>query len=274
MNGIINPKDAGRGACIYETHMHTCQVSACAKTPGRDYIQRYIDAGYAGIIITDHFYRGNCAIDRSLPWQEFVNRFCAGYEDARNEGEKRGLPVFFGWEENYDGDEYLIYGLDNAWMLEHPEMPTWSRRQQYEIVRAAGGCVVQAHPFRARSYNHTIYLAERLCDAVEVFNAGNDPRWNSLAMRYADVVGLPKTAGSDNHHAEAMRPEKLAGVAFDRPLESIHDYVAAILEGRSFGLYTPCPAPQWTPEITPDLPVRWLDSAGVDTGADVMARLV
>lgn len=258
---------------IYETHLHTSQASACGKSPGRDYIQRYIDAGYAGVIVTDHFYRGNCAVDRGLPWREFVNRFCAGYEDARNEGEKRGLPVFFGWEENFDGDEYLIYGPDREWMLAHPDMPTWTRRQQYERVRAAGGCVVQAHPFRARSYNHTIYLSHALCDAVEGFNAGNEPRWDSLAMRYAEVVGLPVTAGSDNHCAEAMCPEKLAGVVFDRPLAGAGDYAAAILKRRPFGLYSRRETPRWTEAIAPDLPCRWLDSEGRDTGADVMERL-
>lgn len=273
MKDIIPQTGDKRGAFIYETHMHTRQASACAKSPGRDYIQRYIDAGYAGIIVTDHFYRGNCGVDRRLPWREFVNRFCAGYEDARDEGEKRGLPVFFGWEENFDGDEYLIYGLDKAWMLQHPEMPTWTRRQQYACVRAAGGCVVQAHPFRARSYNHTIYLSQFLCDGVEVFNAGNDPRWNSLAARYAEVIGLPVTAGSDNHHAEAMRPGNLAGVALDRPLESIRDFVAAILERRPFGLYLPRPIDPWTPDLAPDLPAKWLDREGRDTGADVMRKL-
>jgi len=260
-------------AYIYETHMHTCQASACAKTPGRDYIQRYIDAGYAGIIITDHFYRGNCAVDRSLPWRSFVDRFCAGYEDARNEGERRGLPVFFGWEENYDGDEYLIYGLDKAWMLEHPEMPTWTRREQYDIVRAAGGCVVQAHPFRARDYNHTIYLSHALSDAVEVFNAGNEPQWNSLAWRYAEVLDLPMTAGSDNHHAEAMRPGNLAGVSFDAPLTDIRDYVDAILSRRPFGLFLPRPVEPWTEALAPELPAKWLDREGRDTGADVMKML-
>jgi len=261
------------GAFVYETHMHTCQASACGKSMGRDYIQRYIDAGYAGIMFTDHFYRGNCAVDRRLPWREFVNRFCAGYEDALNEGVRRGLPVFFGWEENFDGDEYLIYGLDKAWMLEHPEMVSWTRRQQYEAVRAAGGCVVQAHPFRARSYNHTIYLAQYLCDGVEAFNAGNEPDWNSLALRYAQVIGKPMTAGSDNHNADAMGPGKLAGVAFDAPLRDIRDYVNAILDNRSFALHIPCPAPSWTPAIRPALPARWLDESGEDTGADVVARL-
>ena len=267
---MANHNPETRGAFVYETHLHTCQASACGKSMGRDYIQRYIDAGYAGIMVTDHFYRGNCSIERSLPWREFVNRFCAGYEDARNEGERLGFPVFFGWEENFDGDEYLIYGLDKAWMAAHPEMPSWTRRQQYEIVRAAGGCVVQAHPFRARSYNHTIYLSHALSDAVEGFNAANEPRWNSLAMRYAAITGLPVTAGSDNHCADTMRPEKLAGVAFPRPLSSVHDYVSAILERRPFALHLPGPTAEWTQAVAPDLPSRWLDENGHDTGADVM----
>ena len=258
---------------IYETHMHTSQGSACGRSPGRDYIQKYIDAGYAGIIVTDHFFRGNCAVDRRLPWPEFVKRFCSGYEDAKNEGEKRGFPVFFGWEENFDGDEYLIYGPDSAWLTGHPDMPRWTRRQQYENVRAAGGCVVQAHPFRARSYNHTIYLAQALCDGIEICNAGNEPRWDSLAARYAGIIGLPATAGSDNHCAETMQPDRLAGVAFDRPLERIGDYVSAILEKRPFGLHMPNPAEPWTDAIEPDLPCEWLDGRGLPTGADVMEIL-
>jgi len=134
------------GKYLYETHMHTCQASACSDTPGRDYISRYMDLGYDGIIITDHFYRGNCGVDKSLPWPEFVSRFISGYLDAREEGEKRGFPVFFGWEENIAGDEYLIYGPGPEFLYANKDMRYWTRREQYEAVHAAGGAVVQAHP--------------------------------------------------------------------------------------------------------------------------------
>ena len=66
----------------YETHMHTCFSSACGVSTGAEHARFYKDTGYTGIIITDHFYGGNCAVDRSLPWPEFVDRFCVGYEDA------------------------------------------------------------------------------------------------------------------------------------------------------------------------------------------------
>lgn len=258
---------------LYETHMHTTPGSACSDSRGRDYIQKYIDQGYDGIIITDHFYRGNTGVDRTLPWPDYVSLFCSGYEDARNEGEKRGFPVFFGWEENYDGDEYLIYGLDKSFLLAHSEMIAWTRKQQYDAVRAAGGCVVQAHPFRARYYNHAIYLSPALCDGLEGVNAANEPEWNALALRYGRIVGLPVTAGSDNHHVDRMNADNLAGVLLDHPLRDIGDFVRAILDQEPLGLHLPAPVPAWTEDMAPALPAFWLDEKGEDTGWDVAAVL-
>ena len=262
--GCPSKRDGAREAnvseYIYETHLHTAQASACSDTPGRAYIRRYIDAGFSGVIVTDHFRRGNCALGRDLPWREFVHRFCMGYEDALNEGVKLGFPVFFGWEETYEGDDYLIYGLDKQWLLDHPEAAHWSRAEQFEAVRACGGCVVQAHPFRAAWYIRTINLAPDLVDAVEGFNAGNHMDWNILGMRYARLRGLPVTAGSDNHHADAMTRENLAGGVLDHPLGRIGDYVDVIRQRLPMRPLIPVSVPEWTEDVLPERPVRWLDA--------------
>ena len=247
---------------LYETHMHTMPSSACSGTRGRDYILPYMDAGYAGVMVTDHFWHGNTGIDRSLPWTEFVHQFCAGYEDALNEGIKRGFPVFFGWEESFEGDDFLIYGLDKQWLLDHPEVTTWDRKRQFQEVHRFGGCVVQAHPFRAASYIRDIHLSPWFADAIEGYNAGNEQRWNTLGMRYAQVRGLPITAGSDNHHAERMRPDQLAGVILDNPLHTIADYVCAIRQHQPLKPYLPVELPVWTEALQPDLPVIWHDPNG------------
>ena len=258
---------------LYETHMHTSPSSACSRSRGRDFIARYIDAGYAGIMVTDHFWHGNTGIDRSLPWTEFVHQFCAGYEDALNEGIKRGFPVFFGWEESFEGDDFLVYGLDKQWLLDHPEVTAWDRHRQYQEVRRNGGCVVQAHPFRAASYIRDIHLSPWFADAVEGYNAGNDPRWNVLGMRYAQLRGLPVTAGSDNHHVAWMRPDNLAGVVFDHPLTTVDDYVRAILERQPMQPHLPVELPAWDTDCEPDLPVIWHDSNGHPFDYDVMDAL-
>ena len=126
-------------AFLYETHLHTSQASACSNTRGKDYVQQYIDLGFTGIMVTDHFFNSNTTFDRRKHWREWVKGYCSGYEDARNEGERRGLDVFFGWEETFDGDDYLIYGLDKAWLLEHPEMVRWTREEQFREVHRYGG---------------------------------------------------------------------------------------------------------------------------------------
>ncbi len=255
---------------LYETHMHTCQASACSDSPGRDYIARYQDLGYDGIIITDHFFRGNCAVDRSLPWRERIHRFCSGYEDALNEGLKRGFSVFFGWEENFAGDEYLIYGLDKAWLLEHPEMEHWTRREQLDGVHRYGGCVVQAHPFRDRDYIRVIRPAPFLCDGVEAVNAGNDPVFDAQALRYARFLGKPMTAGSDNHHAQRMdREGNMAGVLLDEKMTCIGDYVRTVLAGGPIGIWCPRGEIPWRPDMPISKPVEVLDENGQPGDMDI-----
>ena len=82
---------------LYETHLHTAQASACGHSKGADYISFYKEKGYTGIIVTDHFLNGNTSVPASLPWEERINLFCQGYEDAKKEGDKQGLQVFFAW---------------------------------------------------------------------------------------------------------------------------------------------------------------------------------
>ena len=93
----------------YETHLHTAESSACAVSKGAEYIKPYIDAGYSGLFVTDHFFGGNTAIDRSLPWRDKIEQYCRGYENALNEAAKyQNFKVFFGIEQTFDGDDYLI----------------------------------------------------------------------------------------------------------------------------------------------------------------------
>ena len=222
---------------LYETHLHTDECSACAHTPARDYVQFYLEQGFKGIIVTDHFYRSVCYVpDQSAPWRRQMDEYCRGYENALNEGLKRGLDVFFGLEYSFGGDEALVYGIDKQWLYEHPDMGTWSRRKLFDEVDAAGGCVVHAHPFRVRSYTTHIWLNSNV-HAIEAFNAGNNPQDDLYGIAFAKQFGLPATAGSDIHQIAQYRPERLYGVAFDKPWTSIVDYVKAIRTKDPFNLH-------------------------------------
>ena len=158
---------------LYETHLHTKEASACAKSKGNDYIEAYKKRGYDGIIVTDHFFNGNSCIPKDIPWEQRIDLFCQGYENAKKEGDKQGLKVFLGWEVNFEQDEYLVYGLDADWLKQHPDMLCWNQKTHYEKVTAAGGFVVQAHPFRERPYIHRVNLHPFQCDGWEAANTSN-----------------------------------------------------------------------------------------------------
>ena len=213
----------------YETHLHTQEASKCARQPAADYVQYYIDQGYTGIFVTDHF-TGYCpAPDPSLPWPEWVDAYCLGWEKAKNEGDKRGLDVFFGWEQTMDTDEYLVYGLDKAWLLAHPECRHWTRREMFETVSALGGCVVQAHPFRERGYVPFDRIYPSFCHGVEIANCGNEAYMDVIARRYAEIFGKPMLSGSDIHGIDpAAAPY---GVELEERLTCAGDYARLIRSG-------------------------------------------
>lgn len=219
---------------LYETHLHTSQSSRCAHASGREMAAAAKRAGYTGIIVTDHNWNGNCSVDRDLPWSEWVHEFCRGYEDAREWGEQNGLSVFFGYEAGYQGTEFLVYGVDEDWLIAHPEIKDATVPEQHELIRQAGGMVIHAHPFREEWYIPEIRLYPGDVDGVEAVNAThsnslsqshNDPDYDARAIAYGGEYKLPMTAGSDVHTSRMFG----GGVAFRRKLRSIQDYVAAIL---------------------------------------------
>lgn len=232
---------SGKGY-LYETHSHTLEGSACARCTGAELARAYYHAGYTGIIITNHFFYGNTAVDRSLPWGDWVENYCKGYENAKEEGDRLGLQVFFGWESGYGGPEFLVYGPDKEWLLKHPEIRDASVEEQLELVHADGGIVIQAHPFREAPYIKGIKLYPTFCDGVEGYNTsqssfvlkeeGRHALWNDKAVAYAGEHHLPLTSGSDQHTTQML----WGGMVFPEKLKDIHDFADAVKSRRAICL--------------------------------------
>lgn len=213
----------------YETHLHTTEASACALLSAEEQVRTYKEAGYTGIIVTDHFFNGNSSVPANLPWEERVDLFCRGYENAKAEGDKIGLSVFFGWEANFKCTEFLIYGLDKAWLKSHPDMLAWSIEEQYQQVHESGGFVVHAHPYRMRPYIEKVRLFPDCIDAVEVYNIGNrNEEFDKKALAYARKHKLPMTAGTDSHGYEKCR----SGVAFGHKIVDSKDLIDCLKSGK------------------------------------------
>ena len=216
----------------YDLHVHTSQGSLCGRSTGAEIAKAYKDAGYAGIVITDHHFGGNTRPDRNLPWEEWAEAFCSGYWDAKQTGDAIGLQVFFGWESGFHGTEFLIVGLTPEWMKQHPELRDCSIQEQYQLVHESGGLVIHAHPFRRRPYIRDVRLYPDYIDAVERINASHSnpavadkPEYDDEAAAFAKKYHKPVTAGSDQHDSVNLRG---AGICFKRKMQSAKDLVQAI----------------------------------------------
>ncbi len=228
---------------LYETHLHTSMGSACAHNSPEDMVRAAKNRGYTGIFVTEHNWRGNSCIERSLPWEEWIDGMTASYIAAKSEGEKIGLSVFFAYEAGFygkssHGAEFLIYGVTPQWLKAHPELRDMDAKEHANLARAAGAMVVHAHPFREASYIDEILLFPDHVDAVEGINATHsnsastcvNQRFDDAAIAYAREHGLPMTAGSDIHNANLLG----GGVAFRTPIVSVEDYCRRIQAGGDY----------------------------------------
>lgn len=221
---------------LYETHLHTKQGSACAKNTGAEMAKAAKEYGYSGIIITEHNWGGNTCISNKLKWDEWIDKFKAGYEDALRYGQANDLDVFWGYEAGFDATEFLVYGVTPDWMKAHPELKNADIKEHYNLIHNAGGMVVHAHPYREEWYIPEIRLFPEYVDAVEGINAThsnhkstshNDPVYDLRAIAYANEHSLPMTAGSDIHCTDLLG----GGVLLKRRVHSIKEFCDVLLKG-------------------------------------------
>lgn len=217
----------------YELHAHTREASLCSHVRAEDYVKFYMDRGYSGMVVTDHFFYGNTCIDRDLPWENFVDEFSEGYRRTRAEGEKYGFSVFFGFEQKFaDGtDEYLVLGTSPEWLANHPEIRDMDRKSFFDTVHSANGFIIQAHPFRVRFYIPDVRLAGNAVDAVEVLNVGHEDLYSRQAYEYAKNLGAIMVGGSDIHSIDG--DPDISGIAIDKKVNDIFELIEEIRSGRA-----------------------------------------
>ncbi len=220
----------------YETHLHTYPVSKCARATVRETLEFYKGLGYDGVFITNHFLDGNINIDHSLPYEEKIKFYCSDYEEGKRIADEIGIKVFFGIEMSYKGTDFLVYGLDEKWLLENPQIMDMKKSEELPFLAEAGALIVQAHPYREARYIDHIRLFPRCVHGVEVINAKRTPLENDMAAHYAKCYGLFDFAGSDNHVGPA--DTRLAGIDTERPLNGVADLIEVIRNGEYKIFYT------------------------------------
>lgn len=206
----------------YELHCHTSESSRCAKISAAEMVDFYKKAGYTGLVITDHFLNGNTTVPKNLEWEERIDLYCKGYEEAKKQGDKVGLDVFFGWE--FSGD-FVTLGLDKEWLKAHKDLDILKNADYFETVHKDGGYIIHAHPFRESPYTKVLRIFPREVDAMETINAVNTDFQNSISEYLATQYGVTKVCGTDNHIGFR---EKLASLELDFRAKDLSELIEAI----------------------------------------------
>jgi len=188
----------------FDLHIHTTRHSPDSELHPLDLVRRARELGLDGIVITEHDWL----------WTE------AELAELRQAG--GGLVVLGGIEVTAREGHMLVYGVENPFALPRGIGVAALCRE----VRAQGGAVVAAHPFRwGQRFDDIIRQHEPELDGLEVMSSNMD---TDGRRRAADLVRRHSWVGlgcSDAHH------EKVVGACYTQfavPIRNNRDLVQAI----------------------------------------------
>lgn len=213
-------------------HTHTAPTSRCAVMTPEELAEGLCEAGYAGAVLTNHFFGGNSGVDRTLPWEDFVAAYERDLELCREAAKKHDLDIIFGVEEHiYGGLEVLCYGVTPKLLKDNPVLRERRLEEWSEILHGAGALMIQAHPYRERGYiSEPGVLPLGHIDGIEIYNAGNEPVFNERARAYADAhPDLILTSGADAHGRGTVG---IGGIAASERISDERELVALLRSGR------------------------------------------
>jgi hypothetical protein len=173
-----------------DLHIHTSPRSACSYLDPLELIQEARRLKLDGICLTEH----------QVLWK------IGDVEELAREG---GIKIFRGNEFTTNQGDILVFGFykDIKELLMIEELR--------EEVKAAGGFMIAAHPFRGFKtfgIGQLQMTVEQACqrkalefvDALEVGNGKLSLDENDMARKVAEKLDLPGTGGSDAHRVDEV----------------------------------------------------------------------
>lgn len=211
----------------YDTHVHTAETSPCGRVPAAEMVRLYSEAGYSGVVVTDHFTAN--VLNRQLfkGWGKKIDAYLKGYNAAVEAGKNYGLDIIFGIELTFDENknDYLVFGIDEQFLRKNRDLHKLGLEKFRKLTAGGDILIFQAHPFRP----FMIPAPPSLIDGVEVYNGNprHDSR-NDLACEYARKNGLMISSGSDFHQPADMAR---GGIILPERIRSQKELVQAFREG-------------------------------------------
>ena len=218
-----------------ETHLHTCHSSPCGKVEADTIARLYAEAGFHGIIVTDHFFHYTCRPHCwNIPYQDYFKVFIEGYYQLCRAAEPYGLKIYKGAEVRFDENfnDYLLLDYPDELLSDPLSVFSMGLKNFSPLCRQAGALLIQAHPFRDKNTP----ADPALVDGYEAKNAS--PRAaNHNELTAAFLTQHPhmlQLCGSDFHRAEDVG---CGGIVTDILPEN-ETALAALLRAENYTLLT------------------------------------
>jgi len=188
----------------YDLHIHTKEISPCGRLSIEEIVDKYIEEGYSGLVLTDHLRKGYFRKCKREDWKEKIKGFFYSYDRGIEYCKDKDFYIGLGMEISFNKDtnDFLVFGLEkedyieNEWMIEMELKDFYNKFKDKAII-------IQAHPYRQKGskLENINYL-----HGIEIYN--KNPRHNNnnnLAKAiYEANPSLIATGGSDVHQKEDL----------------------------------------------------------------------
>lgn len=207
-----------------EMHVHTSEGSPCAEVDAEHIVKAYSEAGYDGLVITNHF-DNDLLKEFGRTDDERIERYLLGYRRAKAVEEKYEIKVMLGVEIRLEpnAEDFLIYGIDEMFLFENPNLCFMSQAEIYELCHLYGAVFYQAHPFR----EPFVPRNPEFLDGVEYNQRPNSGNNNGLLEEWLkDYPYLKLVSGSDCH---SLKQVGFGGIEIQQAIRDIKE-LAAIMK--------------------------------------------
>ena len=183
----------------YDLHVHSLPTSGCADFSPEEVVRTYAEAGFNGIVLTNHMYGGPHEYETKEKFTD--GAYIPAYRRAKAEGEKLGLDVILGIEIRFPEsvNDFLVFGIDEDDVPKAYDYTFSPYEDFYKGFKNEHNLIIQAHPMRLPCEP----VPQEIVDGYEVFNMhpGHNPRAGLAAQLTYGRDDLYVIGGTDFHHA-------------------------------------------------------------------------
>ena len=177
----------------YEIHCHTKNVSRCGSLDVEELIQKHKDAGYSGIVLTDHYSPMTFDLPDFFSKKKAIDHYLRAWRIAEKYNDEN-FTVLLGMELRFYAtvNDYIIYGVTEDMLYELPFLLSVYIKRASKMLRERGCLFLQAHPFR----KFITRADPKYLDGVEVFNAKSTKEENDNSLKWAEENNIKNNRDS------------------------------------------------------------------------------